>query len=445
MPDAGMSDELPSPPPLGWETCLESEPLDGFRCRVCTGLMLDPVTSGCEEQHVLCRPCIEMHLSSNGGGKCPAGCGGKISKESIAPMPEIRRMIHGLRSRCKHAAPEDDDVEACRWTGDLGNLLVHLRDRCLYETVACPFAEVGCCATMQRRELKAHVDSEVALHLRLACGKLGSLGSTVAQMRSDIESLQAERALARLQLSASVPQLIELRFTARDGEPALEPQVVHGWLGLYSLDDAASAGGKAVWVNATDGSKCISHHEGRASWMVQPRYELGSERSWLRKKCDCASPSCAKPSCAWVDTMERPCPGVSCVAWVESAGSVRTIAPRVELGGRLPSDLDEVVPHVYDFFGEYIHTGVGRYEKRGDPTKMMWFARWLDDDEFTGWYVGQAGEAGKASGYLLAKTSYAAFDSAGGATMLSSWMVAGPGHVWKPAPDVTATTIAKPS
>ena len=29
-------------------------------------------------------------------------------------------------------------------------------------------------------------------------------------------------------------------------EPAREPQGVHGGLGLYSLDDAASAGGKAL-------------------------------------------------------------------------------------------------------------------------------------------------------------------------------------------------------
>ena len=69
------------------------------------------------------------------------------------------RQIRALKVRC------DGLDNGCHWVGQLDYLEEHL-DTCLYVTVPCKYAEVGCKETLLRRDLQPHEEDD-QLHLRV--------------------------------------------------------------------------------------------------------------------------------------------------------------------------------------------------------------------------------------------------------------------------------------
>ena len=199
--DVRMSPERPTEG--GWESCLSEQPVDDdCLCLICYDVLRDP-TIGCPNGHAACRECYEEHLASLAGSRCPAGCGVKISQETLAPNTELAERIGALPAHCSH-------VSKCKWTGPFGDLRDHLQTACAQEPVLCPWWAMGCREVVKRGELAAHLSGDSARHMELAGASMAGMASTVASIQSTVASLQARAEVGRLLAEARLPRLLQL-------------------------------------------------------------------------------------------------------------------------------------------------------------------------------------------------------------------------------------------
>ena len=117
-----------------------------FDCSICREVLHEPNLTSCCGNH-LCQACIEPLICAR--RPCP-----KCGSEAFTTILDksVRRKIFALDVRCPVWR------RGCRWTGELGNLAVHLDG----ENGDCEYVDVKCtrkCGVrVQRRELPGHLE-----------------------------------------------------------------------------------------------------------------------------------------------------------------------------------------------------------------------------------------------------------------------------------------------
>ena len=347
------------PPDGGWEACLTDQHDDEHICPICYDVMVAPTSSGCPAAHTTCLECIDEHLLSPSGSKCPAGCGFRIKREGIVRMTDKQAQIDALRARCKHADGVDPAGAStrCDWTGPFGELKAHLGSTCPFEPVACPWASIGCTEVVLRRDLEEHLKRNTVQHMQLAGGKIAALSSTVANLSSSVVQLETRMQLARMQLTNSVPRLIELEDVSEVSESGgVLPAEAQTFLGLYQLDEDSLVNEFPLWQHCEFPDRCIAYSAELSRWHAQLRAGAGEARGYMyctarRGGRPAVAPSphaCEAPWFAYTRNAET---GehkweqdlVRCVLWEEQPQlpQTRTFARVLELHGTLPRGVNK--------------------------------------------------------------------------------------------------------
>jgi len=444
----------------GWEACLSSPPEDDVTCVICYDLMVEPRTA-CTNGHSACSECYDAHFASPSGSKCPSGCGELIQRGNLTPVQGIEEKIAGLESRCKHARGPGEaaaEGEHCTWTGSFGSLLEHLQKVCPFETVECPYAQLGCTEPIRRRDLEAHLSASALRHMELAGSTIASLSSTVATLSGTVHTLQEQVGLSRMQLSGAVPRLLELELNPSIDSAVTLPDETRAFLGLYKLDEGTRVNEMPLWVHCEDGRRCIAFNREHSFWHAQRRSEAGEARGFVyRRSGGGAAPSPHPTDSPWLAytgnafTGEHSWleDGVRCVVW-EAAERPRpttsVFATKLTLGGSLPPGMHTGARRCMgdyrrrDERGDGCELSNGRhtYVKVDDPAMMLWFARWPHEataDQYTGWYVGNKSDLGHCRGFLMTPSVDVALRPT---RMPRLWKVgrAGPGSGYEDAPGI---------
>jgi len=119
---------------------------------------------------------------------------------------------------CNKSHPKcviQDHVEKCEkkpveCPNNCGEIIVqeeiasHTNDHCPLSMISCPYAQMGCNAKIQRKEVEAHLQSTMQLHLDLACTTFkettGKLEEKVNALQLKQEELDQERIILREQV-----------------------------------------------------------------------------------------------------------------------------------------------------------------------------------------------------------------------------------------------------
>ncbi|XP_019637142.1 PREDICTED: TNF receptor-associated factor 3-like [Branchiostoma belcheri] len=117
------------------EDDLGQEAHDSWKCCVCTNIMWTAMSLDCE--HSLCESCVKQAVPPN----CPM-----CRQEFETPRPNrlCRDILASMRAVCS----------LCRFTGTVGELVVHRAENCQRQMVYC--RHEGCQETVERRHLDVH-------------------------------------------------------------------------------------------------------------------------------------------------------------------------------------------------------------------------------------------------------------------------------------------------
>ncbi|XP_019619276.1 PREDICTED: TNF receptor-associated factor 2-like [Branchiostoma belcheri] len=122
-----------------------------YLCTSCGLLLREPKQTPCG--HRYCQSCVE-ELTRSWGGKCKArSCGEVVQTQDVYPDKAIEREILILAIFCSNV----DD--GCKWEGVVRHLMEHLAE-CDYEKITCINAGQGCVATICRKNLANHLQSD---------------------------------------------------------------------------------------------------------------------------------------------------------------------------------------------------------------------------------------------------------------------------------------------
>ena len=193
----------------------------------------------------------------------------------------VKRVV-GCPNNCCNAARIAFDV------------LVAHRRTCHYETVACPYAGVGCKGRMQRKDVDAHKRDAMVAHNELLLAGYCNLQQEVSTLKEEIGRRGKETIVMRVkhaELTGAEPFVP--RFPANPTKIYSEQRVVDGRMfrlmaQIENKNRAPDHYGVFLWLN--DGPPCkvkntfeLVHHDGRAaSAMVlsdEHTYD-GTHQSW---------------------------------------------------------------------------------------------------------------------------------------------------------------------
>ena len=447
----------------GWETCLEATTDENITCVICYDVMIRPRTA-CKNGHSACEECLDLHLDSPAGGKCPGGCGEAITRSTLRQLSDVEKKICQLPAKCKYARSQvKDGEEHCAWTGVFGDLLEHLQTDCDFEHVECPYAKLGCTELVRRRDHEMHLRKATLRHMELHVTSVATLNSTVASLSAQVQALQERMELARMR----APPLLELELNPAMTTASL-PDETQAFLGLYKLDESKLINGRPMWLHCEDARRCIAFNHEHGFWHAQRRNEAGEARGFIYRRSGGASTLSPHPNDSpwlaytgnaftgehsWLED------GVRCVVWTpeEEPCASSAFATSLVLSGTLPQGLHSDACRCFGNYRRRDERGDGcqlvngrhTYVKMDDPGMgmMLWFARWPDDataDQYTGWYVGNRSDLGHCRGFLMAPSKDVALRPW---RMPTRWAVgrAGPGSGYEPAPGVTCTVPGRSS
>ena len=380
----------------GWEACLTSPIDEEHLCPICYDVMVEPTSSGCPAAHTTCFECIDEHIDSPSGSKCPSGCGFRIKRDALLPMTAKQAAIDALPARCKHSRGTNENYNPgrnpgpyCDWTGPFGELKDHLASACPFEPVACPWASIGCCEVVLRRNLEEHLARNTVQHMQLAGGKIAALSSTVASLSSSVVQLETRVSLSRMQLTGSVPRLIELEDVSDVSDSGgVLPAEAQTFLGLYQLDEDSLINEFPLWQHCEYPDRCIAYSADLSRWHAQLRAGAGEARGYMyctarRGGRPAVAPSphaCEAPWYAYTRNTET---GehkweqdlVRCVLWEEQPQqpATRTFARVLELHGTLPrgvnkGSLDRYLG-TFRLCGREMHNGRHTCARSPPPTR----------------------------------------------------------------------------
>lgn len=129
---------------------------------------------------------------------------------------------------CNESHPKcviEDHVEKCgkkpvECPNNCGEIIVqaeivsHTNDNCPLSLVSCPYAQMGCNAKIQRKEVEAHLQSTVQLHLDLTCTTFkettGKLEEKMNALQLKQEELDKERTTLREQVKELTAKTVAL-------------------------------------------------------------------------------------------------------------------------------------------------------------------------------------------------------------------------------------------
>ena len=132
-------------------------------CNVCLELCSDPQQAVCCGK-LFCLGCIEKAKARNNDKSCPC------CRQPIKTFPDKRteQEIGNLRIVCSNFG------RGCRERPELRNAEKH-KNGCPLELIPCQFSDVGCPATMLRKDSKDHNTKEIVEHLDLCRRRIAKL------------------------------------------------------------------------------------------------------------------------------------------------------------------------------------------------------------------------------------------------------------------------------
>lgn len=148
-----------------------------------------------------------------------------FTSQDVFPDTATERKILSMAIRCPS--------EGCEWIGELKNredhlrecpmfrvachnycgllitretVLTHVRDECPLTLVSCPYAGMGCEATVSRQAMESHLNTAMNLHLNLACVRFQKTIVELVETRSQLQAtrLQLERTKEELDTTTFV-------------------------------------------------------------------------------------------------------------------------------------------------------------------------------------------------------------------------------------------------
>ena len=158
-------------------------------CPVCLQIIRDPYQVTCCG-YSFCHSCIERIKADN--KPCPT-C--NVKGFSDFPDKRLERSLYAFKVRCSR------QKDGCEWTGELGQLDVHLNKDppsekrhvgCPLTTISCDFAHVGCVVKLARRDMPEHLRENFLVHLSLLTVSHSNLASSHAKQQAQITQLLAE-------------------------------------------------------------------------------------------------------------------------------------------------------------------------------------------------------------------------------------------------------------
>lgn len=69
-------------------------------------------------------------------------------------------------------------------------ILDHVRNQCTLTVISCPYSNLGCSSKFQRRERESHLQSDMQLHLDLACVRLINTEEKLRATQEKISALE---------------------------------------------------------------------------------------------------------------------------------------------------------------------------------------------------------------------------------------------------------------
>ena len=107
---------------------IEKDDIDLIICGLCSQICDEPVITGCGCQNIFCKKCLEYHYN-NHGHTCP-----KCKKKTGMPtyVKIIDNIIKNKRMKCVNCCRQ------CNWERKLKDYLNHIQNECLKKAVTCP-------------------------------------------------------------------------------------------------------------------------------------------------------------------------------------------------------------------------------------------------------------------------------------------------------------------
>ena len=158
-------------------------------CPVCLQIIRDPYQVTCCG-YSFCRSCIERIKADN--KPCPT-CNENVFSDF--PNKGLKRSLYAFKVRCSH------QKDGCEWTGELGQLDVHLNtyppsekrhNGCPRTTISCDFVHVGCVVKLPRKDMPEHLRENLLTHTSLLATSHANLASCNAKQQAQISELVAE-------------------------------------------------------------------------------------------------------------------------------------------------------------------------------------------------------------------------------------------------------------
>jgi hypothetical protein len=146
---------------------LDSERAKEFICCICQS-PFESTRRTCTNNHHNCLDCLlKMQDQCNHSGQsfsCPT-CRAPVVVSEVDNKPGVADpMLDKLVATQRVSCPTPHCTTICR----LKNLKHHLSHECQYQTVDCPYKEVGCNCRMRRKEIDAHCKVSTNEHLELS-------------------------------------------------------------------------------------------------------------------------------------------------------------------------------------------------------------------------------------------------------------------------------------
>jgi len=194
--------EAPANSPLGgYDDEFVNAIDEDWQCGICHLPMREPILTKCG--HRFCTQCLNGYFARLERDRqpliCPVDRNNLLRDKDIFPDKAAERKILSFVIKCTS--------EGCQWTGELrskdahqsecrefplncpqkcgagaiarGEISSHINKDCPLTTIACPHAQIGCTAKVQRRDIESHLQSATKVHFDLACVKLRKLEEKV--------------------------------------------------------------------------------------------------------------------------------------------------------------------------------------------------------------------------------------------------------------------------
>ena len=173
----------------GFDCEFVERPPDIFQseCPVCLQIICDPYQVTCCG-YSFCRSCIERIKADN--KLCPT-C--NVNGFSDFPNKGLQRSLYAFKVRCSH------QKDGCEWTGELGQLDVHLNDNpppekrhngCPQTTISCDFVHVGCVVKLPRKDMLEHLREDLHTHTSLLAVSHAKQQAQISDLTAQVNSLK---------------------------------------------------------------------------------------------------------------------------------------------------------------------------------------------------------------------------------------------------------------